>query len=467
MFHEFLNACMKELACTPKELAAASGLPSSTISRYRSGSRTPAPDSPQLSALAEGLAACAAARGQTRYTPEVVLAGLVGHLPDRGQRGSDALFARKLNALAAALDIHNRDFARILNFDPSYISKVRSGERRFADPARCSSLIAQHIAWRFTSDGQVAKIADLVGAAYAAAPEDARAEQLGAWLMTGPVPQMQDPIDRFLKKLDAFDLDQYLRAANFDQLVVPPAAEVPEVSRPLYGLDQMKAGELEFLKLTALSEKTDPILMYSDMPMDVMSQDAAFVKNWLLGLATALKKGLRFDSIHDVERPLPEMMLGLEAWIPLYMTGQIAPYYLPGTHSQVFLHFLRVSGAAAVEGSAIGGHHADGRYYITNKPDEVKNYQLRARHLLRRARPLMQICRADDAEPVRALLEAEKGSAIVPMEDLPFRNIQIRIQSGAWVLLSKTNAPAMHFIIRHPKLVRAIEDFCRDAGMQG
>ena len=38
-----------------------------------------------------------------------------------------------------------------------------------------------------------------------------------------------------------------------------------------------------------------------------------------------LKKGLRIHIIHDVERPLKDMMLGLENWVPLYMTGHDFP----------------------------------------------------------------------------------------------------------------------------------------------
>lgn len=40
------------------------------------------------------------------------------------------------------------------------------------------------------------------------------------------------------------------------------------------------------------------------------------------------KKGHHLNIIHNVDRPFNEMMLGLESWIPIYMTGQISPYYL-------------------------------------------------------------------------------------------------------------------------------------------
>ena len=40
----------------------------------------------------------------------------------------------------------------------------------------------------------------------------------------------------------------------------------------------------------------------------------------------------------------------------------------------------------------------------------------------------------------------------------PFRNIQIYIHEGEWVIVSKNKAPAIHFLIRHPKMRSAFEN---------
>ncbi len=45
-------------------------------------------------------------------------------------------------------------------------------------------------------------------------------------------------------------------------------------------------------------------------------------------MAMMLKKGLHLNQIHNLDRSFEDMMLGLESWIPMYMTGQISPYYL-------------------------------------------------------------------------------------------------------------------------------------------
>lgn len=40
-----------------------------------------------------------------------------------------------------------------------------------------------------------------------------------------------------------------------------------------------------------------------------------------------------------------------------------------------------------------------------------------------------------------------------------FRNLQIILHEGKWAMISKGNAPAIHFVIHHPKRHNAIEHF--------
>lgn len=119
----------------------------------------------------------------------------------------------------------------------------------------------------------------------------------------------------------------------------------------------------------------EPVTMYSDMPMTEMAKDKEFPKKWMFGMAMMLKKGLQLNQIHNLDRSFDEMMLGLESWIPMYMTGQISPYYFKNTQNNAFLHLLKVSGAAALSGEAISGYHDDGKYYLTKSKREIEYYQ--------------------------------------------------------------------------------------------
>ena len=55
--------------------------------------------------------------------------------------------------------------------------------------------------------------------------------------------------------------------------------------------------------------------------------------------------------------------------------------------------------------------------------------------------------------------EEHSNYTIITGEPSAFRNIQIQICKGRWVLVTKNKAPAIHFVIRHPKMLHAFENF--------
>ena len=64
-------------------------------------------------------------------------------------------------------------------------------------------------------------------------------------------------------------------------------------------------------------------------------------------------------------------------------------------------------------------------------------------------------------EHLRQTLAWENGETIrVQLRKFQtFRNIQIVVNSGKWAMVSKSKAPAIHFVMWHPKMVEAIERF--------
>jgi hypothetical protein len=211
----------------------------------------------------------------------------------------------------------------------------------------------------------------------------------------------------FLEKLDEFNLYEYIRAIHFDELKVPSVPFQLPTSRSYFGLKEMMDSEISFLKATVLSKSKEPVIMYSDMPMNEMAKDPEFPKKWMFGMAMMLKKGLHLNQIHYIDRSFEEMMLGLESWIPMYMTGQISPYYLNGSQGNVFSHFLKVSGNVALTGEAINGYHSEGKYYLTKNKEEVTYYKRLAKRLLSKASPLMEIYRGERMQEFNNLLQSD------------------------------------------------------------
>ena len=568
-FADQLNEVMRTLGCPAKELAQAAGLNPSVISRYRSGEHVPEADSDAFARLLAGVAQLAQERGEPGLA-QALQEGLLAALPHSDLDVPSA--AARLETLARPLRVTNRDLSAAAHFDASTVSRILSGERAPRNPEGFFRAAAGRVADRAAEN--LPLLAELTDLPLSALEDpDSRREAVYQWVAAQRLPAQESPVRGFLRNLDDFDLNEYIQVIHFDQLKAPSAPFQLPARRRATGLKDMMAAELDFLKATALSRSKEPALIYSDMPMEKMAQDPEFPKKWMFGMAVLLRKGLRLNLIHNVDRPLREMMLGLESYIPMYMTGQISPYYLDEPPSKIFHHLLEVSGAAALEGAAIVGHHEEGEYYLTNNREEVRRYQKRAAALLDKAKPLMEIYLADrerdlldflrreapkpgdlrmifpslplfalddpslgqllaenrvpakDRERIRSFAQFQRellaalpdGGQVtlevpaltreefaaaplaLPLSELfyerevlypwplyqarlaqlragdlgpltgkarvladrqaAFRNVQIVCRRGQWALVSKAKSPAIHFVLRHPKLVSAIERF--------
>ena len=119
-----------------------------------------------------------------------------------------------------------------------------------------------------------------------------------------------------------------------------------------------------------------------------------------------LKKGLKINIVHNLNRPFNEMMLGLESWIPLYMTGQVSPYYLKDTQDNVYCHSNYSSGSVSLTGECIRGHHDKGKYYLTTNKKELQYYKDKCNDILKKSSPLMKIYKEDSNDMYNSFIES-------------------------------------------------------------
>ena len=406
-FQECLNSYIKELGCSGKELASGSGISEAVISRYRKGERLPVPDSEYLKKLADGIVRTAIEKGRADWEREKVFQKLKETLAEKGK---ETFYYQKFDLLIKKLEINSSKMAAALHYDPSYISKIRVGKRAPSNPVLFVEGVCGYISKNCCSEEERRKIAFLTGNT----PEklenrESYFQALQNWLCLAEL-EKPDYVSGFLKKMDEFNLDDYIRAIHFDSFKIPKVPFQLPVSKHYYGLKEMREGELDFLKHTVLSRSMEPLHLCSDMPVEDMAEDVAFAKKYMLGLALVLKKGLTIHVIHNVERPMKDMMLGLENWIPLYMTGQIFPYYLKGVQNKIYSHLHYSSGQAAMTGDCISGHHENGHYYFTSHREEVEFCRKNTEYLLKKARLLMDIYRKERKDQLYDFME--KDSAV-------------------------------------------------------
>lgn len=376
-------------------------------------------------------------------------------------------FSDNLRMLLSSFGIAGNRLARYLDYDPSYISRILAGTRRPADMQAFIDGVAAYVARNYFTEEGIAKAVSLAGDLANVQKADLGdavvfEAVIRAFLLAGYNEPAVDPMNEFLEKLDEFDLNVFMREIKFDEMKVPTAPFQLPVSRTHSGIEQMKQAEIDFLKAAVTSRSTEDVILYSDMPLADMAADSEFPKKVMMGMALLIRKGVRLHNIHDVHRPLQELLMGLEGWIPVYMTGQVSPYYLEQPTNQTFLHFLRSAGSVALTGEAIAGNQGGGRYTLTNNAGDVAYVRRRAHELLAHAKPLMRIFRADQALELKLVLErfGEKAQdEVLCVGEGTFANMRITVRPGAYALIEKTNEPQVSFLVEYPALVDALAHF--------
>ena len=405
-FKEVLNKYLKELNCSSKKLSNESGLSESVISRYRSGERTPLKNSEQLNKLTKALFNIAKDNGKNKYTFDKIESDFNSTL------ASDdfdyTTFSNNLNTLITSLNINTHEMSKYIVFDASHISRIRYGKAKPSNPVEFSNKICSYILNRYKNPDDINNLMMIIGCKKSDLSNEKIYSTLFNWLTSEIVP-VKNQISDFLHHLDSFNLDDYIKVIKFDELKVPNIPFYKAKTKHYYGIEEMKQGELNFFKGTVLSKSKEDIFMCSDMPMEDMAKDIDFGKKWMFAIAMCLKKGHHLNIIHNLDRPFNEMMLGLESWIPIYMTGQISPYYLSNLKNNIYNHLNYVSAAAALSGECINGFHNKGMYYLTTNKNEIEYYKEKSDLLLKKAKPLMEIYRESNIKEYHLFLKKDEN----------------------------------------------------------
>lgn len=546
-FKDKLIEYLELLDCTAKDLSDTSGLSTATISRYKSGDRVPQSNSDNFTNLVKGIVEISKNKDIKSLTIESVTSEFLPLVKNTVIDTKN--LQSNFNILLNTLSVNISELSKFMNFDPSYISRIKNGQRQPSNPQEFINNVVGYIVRRYNSNSDKIQVSKLINSDISELNNrENYALLLTKWLSDNDsVKVKKDDISGFLEKIDEFNLDEYIRAINFDKLKVPTVPFQLPTSKSYYGLKEMMESELEFLKATVLSKSKETVTMYSDMPMNEMAKDPEFPKKWMFGMALMLKKGLHFNQIHNIDRSFEDMMLGLESWIPMYMTGQISSYYLKGQTEGAFSHLIKVSGTVALVGEAITGYHNKGKYYLTKNKNEVAHYKKYAKCLLSNSKvkgnrycilsslslhtisnkllssilnnnnfdkkiqnkimdyvssqkelinAILQHSCITEEIPILSKDEFEKFPIVLPLSGMffekdiyytwedykehlqlirefeknnanykaienhkfPFRNIQIYIHQGKYVLVSKNKTPSIHFLIRHPKMRNSFEN---------
>lgn len=407
-FSENLNLYISKLKCSARELADSSGLSEATISRYRSGVRIPERDSQSLTCLIKGISALAIVKG-VHGVDENDVRQMLTDTAENPCADSNRMISN-LNTLIKIMNISISELAKSVNYDASYISKIRTGRRKPAKPMELVCGTAEFVIKKFRSPSDREIIAGLINCKLSDLADDKNyAHHISEWLLNGNDSSNQYVTD-FLSILDDYGLGEYFSSVKEESEPFAQTSFQPELCRHYYGLEEKKKAQLHFIQTILASDSRESITMYSDMPSSDVFSDKEFLNQYMTGIFKIINKGIKINIIHNLERPFSELMDGICRWLPLYMSGQVEPYCLRGVQNNVFYHHIDVAEDCALLGECIVGYHTHCHYYLTKSRADLPYNKIRAEQLLSKAKPLLSIYRKSDRNSLTAFWKNELKS---------------------------------------------------------
>ncbi len=457
-FSEQLSEYMKLLNFNTKDLCDKSGLSYTLINRYLNNIRKPKKDSKYFNKVVDGIYQISLNKNSS-LTREAIYSTLKESLTADTFKIDYNLFVDNFNTLQEELNLTTVEIANILGYDSSFISRMKNKERRPADFEVFIDKLRNYI----VSLCQNKNIKSVLVNTLKCSIEDINNTELfkeifSKWICSQHIESKPDDILNFLTKLDTFNLNDYI-STDFSKIKVPTVPVLFKSSKMYFGVEGRKQAEGEFLKTTLLSKSNESIFFYSDLPITQAGEDEEFKKKWVYAISVLLKRGLHLNMVHNLNRPVNELLLGLENWIPIYMTGSISPYYFKNPPSNFFNGSVCTSGSIALTSECIKYNEKKSKFYLTTKKDEVAFEKEKSKYMLSRATPLMTIYKEKDKYEFEKFMKQNEKENIKKVKKDNFKNIDFCINEDKWIMINKENTPKIHFVIYHEKLIKAIKTF--------
>ncbi|MDO4581085.1 MAG: helix-turn-helix transcriptional regulator [Bacillota bacterium] len=375
LFCEKLDKLLTALGRSNAELARASSLDASLISRFRQGRRVPSVGSAQLHKLCDGLEALLAASpdsakllqtcaGGSVQLKEWLLAEDSGLRPRRQRQDAaeawqsaiPAEFAARLDMLMRRLGLSNARMGEYLNVDASLISRWRSGLRQPAQDGALAAEAARLLAARIERHPQAEQLREQLGAS---GGEDLAALILGGRKAGGTAAAAMRGRE-LLKAIGSALLTETQPYQHTLNSIAQGRGETLG-GQSFYGLDGLRQAMITSIAQFAAASPGKPAYIYAGIADSVLYADRTFEDKMGALCAAAQRQGLQMTVIHcgrSMKQDLPQL---LRRWLPFYSGGLVEPYYLQLDERTLTAPLMLFGDSAVISGSG-GAEGEDGFY---------------------------------------------------------------------------------------------------------
>ncbi|MBR2673955.1 MAG: helix-turn-helix transcriptional regulator [Mogibacterium sp.] len=420
----YLNACDAKIV----DLSAESGISLSTISRYINGVRTPSRDSDNIEKLALAIFRLLEERTEdNQITQEEILDDLRESIFAGNRELTQELQVDNLNKLVIEVGISKANFAKKMHYSSSGISRILSKENKPRSVELFVNQVVDFIYENYNMNKAFKNLQVFLERETGMYPKDvgAASEIVRDWLL-GRIASVNDSdSDDLINKIDEFDYEAYMSEYDLKALDrIPTTKWKFPITKRYRGQEGLESGILDFLKATIVSTSPQPIFIYSDHPIEHLSKNRDTISKWRKAIGAAILRGKQIQILHSFDRNYKEMLIGIDNWIPLYMTGKVQSFYSEGGSNKLFSHVLMVSGSAVFSGFATGD--SEGDYIFSKVSTRISEGRAAANSLISEADPLVKVFERNNREEYREYLTEDakiEGSRIVYSDSLPIYTV--------------------------------------------
>lgn len=320
-------------------------------------------------------------------------------------------FHEKLTLLMHLYNLPNNKLAKALSVDPSLVSRWKSGTRELPKKSEYIMDIARYFTYHCQDLTSLCEILDIPYERVLSSREYLL-KALWKWLSDEKSPTA-DLANRFISELNQ---NKASKLPPFNPEHLNQYSAGIRLSVEAYrGNEGKRFAVLRFLEDVISCKKKSTLLLYSDESLDWIIEDSSFALLWAQLLVEVIKVGHRIVIIHTVTRNIKELLVAIERWMPLYMSGSIEPYYYPGYSESIFKRSLFVApGIAAISSNTISPSETSEQLFHKD-PNMLEVLEQEFNAYLKVCRPLMQIFTKSSFDEFQLLLdelESQKGDVV-------------------------------------------------------
>lgn len=370
------------------------------------------------------------------------------------------LFGEKIHLLMKMSNTTNAKLANALGIDPSLVSRWRTGSREPSGDSRYFHMIGVYFAAQAKQDFQRVALLEITG-------HQMEDKNVGETVIAGYLTRWLSNESKISTESIKILLDT-IGSTGISDVQVPEMHVPAEPSgRPIStqsftGIKGLQAGSVKLLLRALQSEKPGgKLLLYSDEPMDWITENPEYAKQWAFLVGECIRKGVRIEIIHTLSRDTSELEQAVQRWLPFYMTGSIESYYYPEKRDGLFNHttFLLEGEATLFSSSVRGQNRSSVQYIFASEPYAVESAMQAFKTQLAQCKPLIRTFAGRDTaryiDQQLTFLSIANGSGAA-MQDISLAGMSPELLERMLNRMALDRARRTEFAAQHQRRLEAM-----------